>query len=248
MSVYHLVIEDQSRVEQLRQFAWKRLPAVENMALDAAMLEAGQLDGSAFWRVYGWSEPAMTFGYSQRWMDIERASPGFTGQRIRRMTGGGIVDHRADLTYALSLPPSHPFYRVQALEIYRELHLRIVEVLRAWGITCTLAPCPGRCTDGPGRIQTACFTAPEPYDILDPRTGCKLAGAAMKRNRMGLLIQGSIDASRIPTPDPERFDRDMGKGLATWLDWRVTPASTLPEKLLEQQRKRFASVDWNRRR
>ena len=85
--------------------------AVTNMAIDAALL-ANMPVGFAAFRHYGWREPAVTFGYTQEHhkvvselesgnAPIELAQTSAT--LTRRMTGGGIVDHRNDWTYALIL-------------------------------------------------------------------------------------------------------------------------------------------------
>jgi lipoyl(octanoyl) transferase len=113
------------------------------MAWDQAMLHFGEMAGCAFWRVYGWSEPAVTFGYGQNRDWVRQAVAPFSGPCVRRPTGGGIVDHRDDLTYALSIPSTHPFFRRRATDIYRELHEGIARILEQSGFPAILAPCPG---------------------------------------------------------------------------------------------------------
>ena len=41
---------------------------------------------------------------------------------------------------------------------------------------------------GPG----VCFDRAELYDVVHERTGAKIAGAAQKRNKQGMLLQGSV--------------------------------------------------------
>ncbi len=90
------------------------------MALDEALLEAASRLGGPVLRFYGWTEPAATFGYFQRYVDVERAT--LLRPLIRRPTGGGIVPHDADWTYSLAFPPGHDWHRLKAEESYRRVH------------------------------------------------------------------------------------------------------------------------------
>ena len=49
--------------------------AAFNMALDEALLEAVARLGRPVLRFYGWTEPAATFGYFQKFAEVERATP-----------------------------------------------------------------------------------------------------------------------------------------------------------------------------
>src|ERR1039458_9410999 len=68
-------------------------PAAFNMALDEALLKAMPRLSRPVLRFYGWTEPAATFGYFQKYADVERATR--LRPLIRRPTGGGIVPHAA---------------------------------------------------------------------------------------------------------------------------------------------------------
>ena len=58
-----------------------------NMALDEALLEAMPRLQRPVLRLYGWTEPAATFGYFQKYAEVERATK--LRPLIRRPTGGG---------------------------------------------------------------------------------------------------------------------------------------------------------------
>src|SRR5688572_17048998 len=91
-----------------------------NMALDEALLISIADLGGPLLRFYSWTEPAATFGYSQKFSEVEsqtRLRP-----LIRRPTGGGIVPHDCDWTYSVIFPPQHFWYSLKALESYRRLH------------------------------------------------------------------------------------------------------------------------------
>jgi lipoate-protein ligase A len=238
-------------VERLLSFPYSRASAVDNMAWDSAMLATGHAHGQPFWRVYGWSEPAVTFGYSQKWETVQREIQPFTGAAVRRLTGGGIVDHRKDLTYALSLPSAHSFHRLPALELYRQFHGCIVDVLREAGLNAALAPCPGPCGTRETGAAGVCFQRAEPYDVVNPSSGDKIAGAAMKRNADGILIQGSLEAGYLDPLSGEDFNTALSIRLAQWMGLRSpapVPSDVIPKALLAGAVGRFGSLKWNRRR
>ena len=77
-----------------------------NMAADELLLRDSAALGQAVLRFYSWDRPSSSFGYFQRYADVE----GWTELRplIRRPTGGGLVRHAEDeWTYSLTFPPGH---------------------------------------------------------------------------------------------------------------------------------------------
>jgi lipoyl(octanoyl) transferase len=157
------------------------LPAF-NMALDEALLEAVSRLGRPVLRFYGWTEPAATFGYFQKYADVERATQ--LRPLLRRPTGGGIVPHDADWTYSLVFPTGHAWHSLRAEESYRRVHEWIRRAFEKLNVVTELAP--GAHKTGPGQ----CFAGHEKSDLL--WHGRKIAGAAQRRNKLGLLIQGSV--------------------------------------------------------
>lgn len=159
-----------------------RGPAAWNMALDEALFESVAELQQPVLRFYGWTEPAATFGYSQRYAEIEA----WTQLRplVRRITGGGLVPHDRDWTYSLVFPPGHYWTELRADESYRRLHEWVAKAFAAVKLDAQLAPC----CDKPAPGQ--CFVGAEKFDVL--AGGRKIAGAAQKRNKLGLLIQGSV--------------------------------------------------------
>ncbi|MGH8021640.1 MAG: lipoyl protein ligase domain-containing protein, partial [Opitutaceae bacterium] len=87
--------------------------AAENMAIDFLLLKRYPHEDAARLRHYGWRRPAFTFGYSQKIEFVrERLPHGEAGELdlARRPSGGGLVDHREDWTYALVLPRGLPLF------------------------------------------------------------------------------------------------------------------------------------------
>jgi lipoate-protein ligase A len=161
--------------------------AAFNMALDEALLEAVSRIGKPVLRFYGWTKPAATFGYFQKYADVERAT--LLRPLIRRPTGGGIVPHAADWTYSLAFPPGHEWHLLKAEESYRRVHEWIQSAFAKLKIETELAPFCKK--SAPGQ----CFVGHEKFDLL--WNGIKIAGAAQRRNQLGLLVQGSVQPSTL---------------------------------------------------
>src|SRR5262245_7607347 len=94
--------------------------AAFNMAMDEALLQTMPRLGKPVLRFYGWTEPAASFGYFQKYSDVERAT--LLRPLVRRPTAGGIVPHDADWTYSLAFPASARWYSLTATESYRRVH------------------------------------------------------------------------------------------------------------------------------
>ncbi len=207
------------------------------MAWDEALLEWVTRLGRPILRVYGWRGNAATFGYFQRWADVQ----GWTSLRplIRRPTGGGLVPHDADWTYSVVVPPGHPRYSLRAEDSYRQLHEWLRDAFRGCGIATELAPCCD--PTGPGR----CFVGAERQDLI--LAGQKIAGAAQRRNRLGLLIQGSVQ------PVPSGLSRpDWHGALKAALPevhWTPCDALTEVQELAERlAREKYGTTTYNERR
>jgi lipoate-protein ligase A len=157
--------------------------AADNMAVDEALLEAVARFGRPVLRFYGWTQPAATFGYFQKYSEVETTTR--LRPLIRRPTGGGIVPHDVDWTYSFIVPPGHEWYSLAAIESYRRIHAWIQSAFAGLKIETGLAPCCHK-----PEIAGACFIGHEKFDLL--WHGKKIAGAAQRRNKFGLLIQGSV--------------------------------------------------------
>ena len=153
------------------------------MAMDEALLEHAERLGRAILRFYRWSVPAATFGCFQRYAEI--AATTALRPLIRRPTAGGFVPHDADWTYSVIVPPAHPWHALRATDSYCRAHRWIRDALSRLQFPAELAP--ARDLRAAGR----CFAGGwEQHDLI--RDGRKIAGAAQRRNRLGLLIQGSV--------------------------------------------------------
>jgi lipoate-protein ligase A len=214
-------------------------PAAENMALDEALVEAAAQLGKPVLRFYGWSEPAATFGYFQRFSDIERMTP--LRPLIRRPTGGGLVPHNADWTYSLIFPPAHPWYALKAVQSYQRVHEWIRAAFAQAGLVTELSP--GLRKELPGQ----CFVGAEQFDLV--WQGRKIAGAAQRRSRSGLLMQGSIQAPPgIAKGDWQKAFCDVAH--ARWgVEWRTFELQPgLEERARQLALQKFSRCEYNERR
>ncbi|HSI09779.1 MAG: biotin/lipoate A/B protein ligase family protein [Rariglobus sp.] len=204
--------------------------AAENMAADFLLLQRYPEPARARFRHYDWRGPAFTFGYSQKIAyvrdQLSALAPGEHLDLTRRPTGGGVVDHRDDWTFALVIPRGHALYDARATESYRRVHADLVAALRDQGQPvilkerCEPATEGAACETGP----TVCFVRPELYDVLHADTGAKVAGAAQKRTKHGLLFQGSIAKPALaPTVDWDAFEEAFTTRLAATLDADPVP-------------------------
>lgn len=210
-----------------------------NMAVDELLLEHAPESGAPVLRFYGWSEPSASFGYSQPISAVTRG--GLT--LVRRPTGGGVVYHDCDLTYTLAIPPGHPICGLDRMESYRVIHEPIMRAILHLGKGAHLAPDLGEKHD---RATLQCFVSPSPNDVL-ASDGVKLAGAAQRRTRNGILHQGSVslkaaDGNRDAIMDAIR------NAFAEELSFVYEPFA-VPETLLaaaeELAVRKYATDAWN---
>ena len=211
-----------------------------NMALDEALMEFAPELRHPVLRFYGWTQPAASFGYSQKISDVEAITK--LRPLVRRTTGGGLVPHDADWTYSIVLPPNHPWYELRASESYERMHRWIQYAFAALNIVTELAPCCRK------EIPGQCFVGYEKSDVL--RFGSKIAGAAQRRSKHGLLIQGSIQ------PVPQNLARAQWQKAMTAsaeAEWSVKFAelemtAALTQRTAQLAGEKFSRDEHNRRR
>jgi lipoyl(octanoyl) transferase len=186
--------------------------AAFNMALDEALLAATPWLAAPVLRFYGWTQRAASFGYFQHIAEIER----ITALRplVRRPTGGGLVPHDADWTYSVVIPPGHAWYELRAVESYERVHRWLRDAFAALNIQTELAPCCRKEAHG------QCFAGYEKFDLL--WSGKKAAGAAQRRTKSGLLIQGSVQPQ---PPGIERSAWQQAMCEVTGENWRELPVT-----------------------
>lgn len=219
--------------------------AAFNMALDEALLEAMTRLQQPALRFYGWTESAATFGYFQKFSSVERAT--LLRPLVRRPTGGGIVPHDTDWTYSFAVPPDHEWHSLSAIESYRRVHEWIRGAFAKLKITTELAPAAKK-SAGDAEVPGECFTGHERFDVL--WHGKKIAGAAQRRNKLGLLIQGSVQPPPVAVlrADWENAMRAVAAEMFS-ITWDVfSPDKDLQERAAELARQKYSLARYNQKR
>ena len=157
---------------------------------------------------------------------------------VRRMTGGGVVDHRVDWTYSLVVPADDPLAKLRGDASYRMIHDAVARVLRGEGVACGLSS--GAEVGG----EALCFANPVDHDVTGPG-GEKLAGAGQRRSREALLHQGSV-----ALPLDGEASRSRGRALADVLADRVEEVDLKPDDATVEHlvQVRYADEGWLQRR
>lgn len=172
------------------------------MACDEALL---QLTEVAVLRVFRWSKPWISLGYFTPWQEAVAARPDLPV--CRRWTGGGVVVHENDFTFALTAPRSEAWARLRPEESYRVVHAALADALRQAGHAATMF-------DGEARSGASCFAGPVRYDVIEGAR--KIAGGAQRRTKRGLLHQGSIQGANLDPDFAEAFAGVLATETTTW--------------------------------
>ncbi len=200
-----------------------------NMAVDEALFEFATLPSLRFYR---WARPSISFGYFGLFADVADQLP--ERDVVRRWTGGGIVPHGDDITYAVILPRRNCTPQLQSRDVYAQIHEAIRHALSS-SLDAQLA------TSNAPAVSPSCFANPVAADVLVG--GKKIAGAAHRRTRGGLLHQGSIQGETLPADFPDHF----AATLCARFEKRALPLEVLARAEILAQEK-YGTVAWLRQR
>ena len=202
----------------------------ENMAVDSWLLT----QEIPVLRLYHWKGLWGSMGY---FGEVEKAGKLLPEvSLVRRETGGGLVDHRNDITYTLVVPRTYGLAKVKGVESYRLIHSALATALENSGHGVELV------RHDYDVDSSSCFEKPVEWDLINGQ-GEKIAGAGQRRTRKGLLHQGSIllrksaDGSLIL------------KRLAHELARNVSPVDLKPSgQSFTELVRQFAADSWQKRR
>ena len=178
---------------------WKLLPAISasmsfQMALDEVLFRSRERDyvekepladghdGSLppILRFYFSDVPSITVGYSYKEpLDEKRALA------VRRITGGGRVDHGRDLVFSLIAHKRHDESFRSVRVSYWKIHEALKKGFETLGMTPRFYRCDESLPEGP-----ECFRFPISSDLALGQK--KIAGGSQKRSAGTLLHQESI--------------------------------------------------------
>ena len=176
--------------EEWRWISSGRQTAEENMKEDSALLaDCDQSRISPTVRLYGWSKPAITIGYSQKAeaeLDIVRCRE-LGVPIVRRPTGGRALLHANELTYAVVAPVSIPPFNRGLKATFQAVSEALLVGLQGLGIQGEINTSKQR--SGATR-SPACFASLNHCEITVD--GKKLVGSAQKRTSRAFLQHGSL--------------------------------------------------------
>ena len=200
-----------------------------NMAMDEVLLKEISVPTL---RAYCWLRPAVSFGYFEKYSAIENLHPGL--ELVRRWTGGGVVFHSGDFTYSLIIPSDHTLVKMRPAESYLAIHESLTQAMLGAGMVASLT------AGASPKISSACFENAVPHDVLEG--GRKIAGAAQRRTRHGLLHQGSIQTAELPG----NFGKQFAAKLAAGVIQRQVKQSEL-SAAIELAGSKYATPQWLRK-
>jgi len=166
----------------------QRFSGAANMAADLANFQdLEKSDGLPILRIYSWSAPCISLGYSQKIeKEIDLAKAKALGwEVVVRPTGGGIVFHNeAEVTYSLNIALDNPLLPPGLIPAYKKISAALIKALAYLGVDAEVAQVAAR------NESSLCFSFPAKYEVV--ARGRKIIGSAQKRGRRALLQQGSI--------------------------------------------------------
>ena len=110
---------------------------VANMALDEALMERSASSGEWVCRVYGWSEPTISFGRHQSARrDYSRELVEKYLRAVRRPTGGRAILHYREVTYCVTAPLSQAGAMQESYVLINRL---LIDGLRRMGVEAELS-------------------------------------------------------------------------------------------------------------
>ena len=208
-----------------------------NMAIDEALLEGAEIPSMRF---YQWGHAALSFGYFGRFADV--ANYASRRDLVRRWTGGGIVFHGDDLTYSIVIPANDAAFSESTMSIYENVHRALRDALNATAQHAVVAAVADR---GAGVSDAGyrghCFANPVRADVLV--NGRKVAGAAQRRTRAGLLHQGSIQHVDLGNGLAKRFATGL---TAEWIERKLD--EMILDRAFEIAGQKYRTAAWLRRR
>lgn len=152
------------------------------------------------------------------------------------------MPHDRDWTYSVAIGTDHEWCSIKAVESYHRIHSWVQMSFALIQIKSELAPIAQKA--GPGQ----CFVGFEQFDLLSEAR--KIAGAAQRRRRDGLLIQGSVQPP-VTTLQRTQWEKAMcaageQRHNIQWLKWPGDEA--LLARAEELCRQKYSRGEYNRRK
>ncbi|MFP4466441.1 MAG: biotin/lipoate A/B protein ligase family protein [Candidatus Goldiibacteriota bacterium] len=169
----------------------------ENMAADEYLTEYYAVSGIPVLRLYSWSPPGISIGKNQdiKTINTERCIKDGIPV-VRRMTGGGAIFHKKELTYSIVCSEKDlSDKRLTVKESFEILNGFLLKMYGKFGLKAQYAKDAG-IRGNAGARAPHCFSGNEEYDIIIK--GKKTGGNAQCRKKGIIFQHGSIPAAGFP--------------------------------------------------
>lgn len=225
-----------------------------NMGLDEALLLQGE---QPTLRLYTWSPDTLSLGWFQRLAEVPEASSATAV--VRRLTGGGAIHHREELTFSLTCPVETAPYDCPVPESYDRVHAVIAKALSAFGVSAEPTGASALTSDRVG--SGMCFHKSTPQDLA--WQGAKGVGSAQRRRAGRILHHGSIKLgttalegpiatvrASAPEVTPDSMGRALVAALTEELGLSLRPGVPSPAEraCAEALGARYTSAAWVQQR
>ncbi|MCK4934603.1 MAG: lipoate--protein ligase family protein, partial [Simkaniaceae bacterium] len=167
--------------------------AIENMQIDADLLERLKPSDSPILHFYDWERKSATYGYFlpiDQFLDLEQAKK-WNLDLAKRPTGGGTIFHISDFAFSVLIPAAHEGYSSNTLNNYDFINKQVLRGVKNFFEKPTS---PILLPNEPIALDSSsarfCMAKPTKYDVM--LGGKKIAGSAQRRRKWGYLHQGSI--------------------------------------------------------
>lgn len=191
-------------------------------------------------RIYRWEAPCVSFGYFQKYTEVRSAHP--SSPLVRRWTGGGMVEHGADLTFSLMVPREVASGQYSPAQFYKVLHHALASAITRFARMEIVMAGDREILTGP-----SCFSAPARDDLM--WQGNKILGGAQRRSEGALLYQGSLQGCGEITGVMKGalLHEHLANSLGNHVRESILSHS-IKQEALELAYHRYWSDEWNKRR
>jgi lipoate---protein ligase len=180
-------------------------------------------------RFYDWSSPAITYGYFVK--PEQFLKPGYVCFDVaKRPTGGGILFHGHDVAFAVLIPMSSGLCSEVVLENYKRINTASLKAaLEVTQGDISLYDAPDR-----GDFRALCMATPTKYDLI--YNGYKIGGSAERKNKYGLLHQGSVF---LFPPNWSTIEEVLLDGARSVEAMKKSSASLFTESVSQKRKEQF---------
>jgi lipoate---protein ligase len=179
-----------------------RANAVENMAIDAKLLESmkNQTAAQPTLHFYEWTAKSVTYGLfiePSALLNMDQVKKESL-QLAQRPTGGGVIFHLSDFAFSLLIPQTHHAYSINPLNNYAFVNELVIEVIKRFSGKAAAPYLLSNEAQIPksSPLSHFCMAKPTKFDVM--LHGRKVGGGAQRRTRFGILHQGTISLSFPP--------------------------------------------------